>query len=293
VDNELEVIRHQMEEKRASLADKLDALENQVIDQVHDTTKEVTNIVHEVKEGISDVVQEVKSTVGTVVEDVKSTAESVTDGVKETVESVKDTFDFREHIRRHPWLSLGGAFAAGFAGAYLFAPSSRTSRTGSWQPHPAAPESLSDLSAPRREETPSRPEPAPKQGGSTTDHLLSVLGETGTQALTKVKELAVGTLMGLLGEVIANSLPANLKSEASNLMNDLTTKLGGKIIDFSKNQPTEGERNDNGHQAEVGGAVGSVQRSDQEPVGQCDRRRIDPGPGGLRTNDWYAQGTHR
>ena len=105
MDNELEVIRHQMEEKRASLADKLDALENQVIGKVQDTTAEVTNIVHEVKESVTEVVQGVKSTV-----------DSVTEGVQDTVESVKDTFDFREHIRRNPWLGGRGAVAAGFAG---------------------------------------------------------------------------------------------------------------------------------------------------------------------------------
>jgi ElaB/YqjD/DUF883 family membrane-anchored ribosome-binding protein len=280
VDNELEVIRHQMEEKRSSLADKLDALENQVIGKVQDTTQEVTNIVHEVKEGITDVVQEVKSTVG-----------SVTEGVQETVESVKETFDFREHIRQHPWLCLGGAVAAGFAGAYFLGPHSRTERTRSWQPCPpesggtSAPASLSDLSAPG-------PEPVKQQGESTTDHILSVLGDTGTQALTKVKELAVGTLMGVLGEVVVNSLPAALKSEASTLLTDLTTRLGGKIIDFSKgNQQPEGERNDDRNQAEMGGSMGTTQRSDQEPVGQRDRGRVDSGPGGLRADSWSAQGT--
>jgi ElaB/YqjD/DUF883 family membrane-anchored ribosome-binding protein len=267
VDNELEVIRHQMEEKRASLADKLDALENQVIGKVQDTTAEVTNIVHEVKESVTEVVQGVKSTV-----------DSVTEGVHETVESVKETFDIREHIRQHPWLALGGAVAAGFAGAYLL-PSSQPTRTWSWQPCPAEsggrpmPSSLSDLSAPQREQTPSQPEPARQQGESATDHILSVLGETGTQALTKVKELSVGTLMGLLGEVVVNALPAALKSEATNLLNDLTTRLGGKIIDFSKgNNQTEGEGNDDRNQAEMGRPLGTAQRSDQEPVGQRDRR---------------------
>jgi ElaB/YqjD/DUF883 family membrane-anchored ribosome-binding protein len=254
VDNELEVIRHQMEEKRASLADKLDALEHQVIDKVQDTTREVTNIVHEVKDGVTEVVHEVKSTV-----------DSVSEGVHETVESVKETFDIREHVRQHPWLALGGAFATGFAGAWLLGPSSRTTRTWSWQPRPGegletpAPTSLSDLAAPQRE-------PAREQGESTTDHILSALGETGTQALTKVKELAVGTLMGLFGEVVANALPPALKTEVSTLLNDLTTKLGGKIIDFSKgNNQTEGERKDR-NQAEMGRSMGSAIGRDQEPV---------------------------
>jgi len=235
VDNELEVIRHQMEEKRVSLADKLDALENQVIGKVQDTTQEVTNIVREVKEGVTDVVH-----------DVKSTVDSVTEGVQDTVESVKDTFDFREHIRRNPWLSLGGAVAAGFVGGYLLGPSSRKEETSYWQPYPVRagepmPSSLSDLAAPRPEAEAPRPGPAKQQEESTTDHILSVLGETGSQALTKVKEMAVGALMGLLGEVVVNALPETFKPDASKLLTDLTTKLGGRVIDFSKGKETEGE----------------------------------------------------
>jgi len=272
VDNELEMIHHQMEEKRASLADKLDALENQVMDKVQDTTREVTNIVHEVREGVTDVVREVKSTVGTVVDDVKSTVDSVTEGVHDTVESVKETFDFREHIRRHPWLALGGALTAGVAGGYLLWPASRPTRTWEWQPSPPEPRetpaSLSNLSAPRRE-----PEPARDQGESTTEHVLSALGDAGTQALSKVRELAVGTLMGVLGEVVLNALPVALKSEVSSLMTDLTTRLGGKVIDFSKGrEQTEGAGNGDCNQTEMGRSMGTAQRSDQEPVGQRDRR---------------------
>jgi len=111
VDNELEVIRLQMEEKRVSLADKLDAVENLVRGTVEEATAEVTNIV-----------QEVKSTVGTVTDEVKSTVSSVKEGVQETVASVKETLDLRDHIRRNPWLALGSAVAVGFGGAWLLGP---------------------------------------------------------------------------------------------------------------------------------------------------------------------------
>jgi ElaB/YqjD/DUF883 family membrane-anchored ribosome-binding protein len=244
VDSELEMIHHQMEQKRASLAEKLDALENQVIERVQDTTKEVTDVVHEVTEGVSGVVQEVKSTVGAVVQNVKSTVDSVKEGVHETVESVKETIDIREYIRHRPWMWLAGSFAAGVAGGY-FMPSSRTVREWTWQPHPAptspsVPNSLSDLTAPWEEPVAYRPqaetyrEPARESRESMTDQMMAALGDAGSHALGKVKELAIGTLMGVLSQMLTNNLPAALKPEVSNLMTDLTTRLGGKVLDFSE-----------------------------------------------------------
>jgi len=86
VDNELEVIHEHMEETRSSLADKLEALENQVLRPV---------------QAVSDAVT--------------STAETV----QETIETVKHTLDIRHHVKHHPWLSMAGAVATGFVGDRL------------------------------------------------------------------------------------------------------------------------------------------------------------------------------
>ena len=92
MDNELEVIRHQMEEKRASLAEKLDALESQVLETVHEATSEVSHIVQEVKSTVDSVTEGVQETVVTV-------KETLTEGVQETVETVKQTLNLNDHIR--------------------------------------------------------------------------------------------------------------------------------------------------------------------------------------------------
>jgi len=231
VDNELEVIRHQMEEKRASLADKLEALESQVMDTVQGATAEVSHIVEEVKSTVDSVTGGVQETVETV-------KDTLTEGVQQTVESVKQTLNVNDHIRRHPWLAVGGAVAAGFAGAYFLGRPER-STNGSWdsrrlqEASPPAPEWSPQAS--RFAETPtSRPEPASAPAGeSPFGPALSAIEEAGMEALNKVRELAVGTLMGVVGQVVANSLPPFLKDEASKLMTDLTTKLGGKVLDLS------------------------------------------------------------
>jgi ElaB/YqjD/DUF883 family membrane-anchored ribosome-binding protein len=256
VDNELEVIRHQMEEKRASLAEKIDALENQVLDIVHETGDQVTNIVEEVKSGVGEVVNEVKSTVETVVGDVKSTANTLTEGVEKTVESVKETFNVSDHIRQHPWLALGGAFAVGVAGGYLTGGSSER-RSGAWQGQGWTEPSLSTFAT--RAEEPREPEPPRYQEPESGESAWSVLGDAGKQALEKLKEAAIGTLMGVLGQVVVNALPATLKSDASNIVRDLTTKLGGKVIDVSEwmegNRTEQNRESDSGgNGAEAGGA---------------------------------------
>lgn len=81
--NDLEMIHDQMEETRTSLADKLEALEVQVLKPVEAVSAAVT-----------------------------STAESV----QETIETVRETLDFRHHVEQRPWFMMGGAVAVGFIG---------------------------------------------------------------------------------------------------------------------------------------------------------------------------------
>jgi hypothetical protein len=285
VDNELEVIRHQMEAKRASLADKLDALENQVLGTVHETTAEVSNIV-----------QDVKSTVETVVGDVKSAADSVSEGVAQTVETVKETIDIRPHIRKHPWLAMGGAVAAGFAGAWMLGRARPRSRTSRWAYSPWASLSSHGEAFTSRPEPPGAaerppPERAPERE-STSESALSFLGEAGKEVLNKVKGMAIGTLMGVLGEVVTRSLPQGLKSDAAGVVRDLTTRLGGKVLDVHEIVDSftgRGEDHEYGDTSEMGRPMGSTQRPGQEPLGQPDRQRTETGRGGLRADARPAQ----
>jgi len=214
VDNELEVIRHQMEEKRASLADKLDLLENQVLETVHEAT-----------EGVSQIVDTVTSTVGSVTDNVQETVQSVkdslTEGVQETVESVKQTFDVRDRIRRNPWMSLGGAFAVGLAGGYFLSPSSTGDRKGQASYQPRFGPEFAPAAAERSAAPPA--EPARKEAPSP-------LEEAAHTALTGLKGLAIGALMGVLREVATNTLPAALKDEVANMLNQVNTQLGGKNL---------------------------------------------------------------
>jgi len=230
VDNELEVIRDQMEEKRASLADKLEALESQVMQTVQGATAEVSHIVEEVKATVDSVTEGVQSTVETV-------KDTLTEGVQQTVETVKQSLNVNDHIRQHPWLAVGGAVAAGFAGGYLLGRPARSTHSA-WDSRALEQAAPPPGWLPQTSRFPATPakRPAP-DSGSPVDSILgpaySAIEEAGVEALKTVRELAIGTLMGVLGQVIANSAPAFLKEDASKLVTDLTTRLGGKVLDLS------------------------------------------------------------
>lgn len=95
-------LRHQVEETRSDLADKLELIEHQVAGMVHGATESVTETIASVKESVGH------------------TVDAVQEAVHGTVDSMKHALDWRHHIRQHPWLMLGAAVVLGFAcGRYL------------------------------------------------------------------------------------------------------------------------------------------------------------------------------
>jgi ElaB/YqjD/DUF883 family membrane-anchored ribosome-binding protein len=239
VDSELEVIRHEMEDTRASLADKLDILENQVLGTVHDATAAVAHTVH----------------------DVRSVVDSVSESVKEGVESVKETLNLSEQVRRHPWGMLGGAAAVGFFGGWLMGPSRKEPEVPSAAnlPRDFPRESYgTDL----REKT---PEPA-------SESEESVFAEP----LKAFKGLALGAIMGMVREMVAKGLPDNLKDDVVKVLDNFTTKIGGNIVPPSEEEtPAEPigssveDKSANGkHAAAEEKAEGGIQSA-----GQTGRKR--------------------
>jgi ElaB/YqjD/DUF883 family membrane-anchored ribosome-binding protein len=225
------MIHHQMEEKRASLAEKLDAAEKLVLGTVQGATAEVTNIVQEVKSTVGTVTEEVKSTVGTVKEGFQDTVASVKEGLQETVETVKDAFDIRDRVRRHPWVSLGSAFAVGLGGAYLLGPGRpvRDYLGRAWE--------QAEALGPRRETgngfhaTAAAMAPAAAaQPSAEREEEPSPLADAGKEALKTLSSLALGTLMGVVREMVTPSLPDAFRGDVKNMLNDFTTRIGGKLL---------------------------------------------------------------
>jgi len=208
-----EVILKQMEDTKASLAEKLEALENQVSHSVENTTEAVAETVEAVKE----------------------TVENVTESVKETVHTVSDAFNVKQHVERYPWASLGGAVAVGCLAGYYLGGRSKRRRARN-----------ADAGA----ETPSRASgTAPAAFGSTTwrePEQSSSPYQASTQApsehkeegkkswfweeLGRLKGLGLGVLMGAVRDLASRSLPESISHRVAEEVDHLTTNLGGEPI---------------------------------------------------------------
>ena len=105
--------RHDIEETRASMTEKLELLEERVRDTLEETKTAVDDIVENVKGTVDETVDAVRETV----DGAKSTVENIVENVKETMDDtvtkVKQSFDLRYQVEQHPWLMLGGSVVAG------------------------------------------------------------------------------------------------------------------------------------------------------------------------------------
>lgn len=218
MDHESEVIRQHMEETRTSLAEKLETLEQQVVCTVHGATSAVTDTVEAVREAVHDSVEKVKGS------------------VEETVETVRDTLDIQRQVERHPWAMFTGSVVLGYVGGSLLNRTQQEHYRGSSlgpvysNPDRGTTEGLRNGGSSRFSNQES---PAPDNGqraGETEHHWLAEVGKTFEKEISKVKGLAIGTVLGVLRDVIATSLPEPLKPELHDVMDNVTTKLGGKPI---------------------------------------------------------------
>jgi ElaB/YqjD/DUF883 family membrane-anchored ribosome-binding protein len=206
VDRELEVIRDEMEHTRASLADKLGALETQVRETVSTASETVTSTVEGVKE--------------------------VVDTVSDTVGSVTDTFNVSKQVEENPWLAMGIAVAAGFVVGQLLSGTSQPAPQPQPQPAPQPP-----TPAPVPVTAHASTAPAPESPGITDrissmlpslDAIMPDLASVGNTVVSGLTGLAVGSVMGVVREMVVNGLPPEWKGELTKLVDQVTTQLGGK-----------------------------------------------------------------
>jgi len=213
MDNETEVIKHQMLETRTALTEKLEALEDRVTTTVKETTQAVEDTVGAVKEAVEGTVHTMKDTV-------EGTVEAVKETVNETVESVKTTFDMQHQFAERPWLMLGGAVVVGYLGASLLqkAAGNQTSSNG-WAPlqgHGGQPEERY------------RPAEAPQARASAEPSLWDKAVDAFGPAFSKIEGMAIGAATGVIGKMILNAAPEALRGQLGDVITDLTKGLGGK-----------------------------------------------------------------
>lgn len=252
--NETEVIRDKMEETRNNLSDKLEQLENKVVDSVQSATSAVaetvqnaTVTVNEAVQSAKDVVESVKDSFQGTVDSVKGTVDSVKDSVEGTVESVretfqsaadsvkdtfhsaaegfKDTFDLPKQMDRHPWLMLGGAVAVGFVAGKLLDRAPQVGR---------AAYGLAERAASTMATTASAVGSAASAAGSAASAAGSMLGTLENMfgpEINKVKELALGALIGVIRDMAVKAAPETLAPQVRDVIDGFTSKLGGKPVE--------------------------------------------------------------
>jgi len=253
MDQEQDLIKEQMEETRVSLTDKVEQLEDTLLGTVQQT-------LHTASDVVENVTETVEQTVETVKESVQGSVDAVKETVHETVETVKEAFNIRRHVQRHPWAMLGGAVVLGFLGGRMLSGARRwrQERRQRRQAPPAT--GTGTYAAPMPAAAPARtrePEPPPQaEQGSW----LSQLGETFGSEIAKLKGLALGATFGLMRDMVTRSIPEELKPQLTDVFNDVTTKLGGKVIrgpliDMTQDELQQGEGHNGRHdRPEVGAA---------------------------------------
>ncbi len=205
-------IRHQMEETRSDLTNKLEALEQKVMDTVADAQSAVTDTVETVKQSVDRTVQAVQDT------------------VQDTVDSVKHALDLERHVQRHPWAMLLGSLAAGYVLGRLLSRRRRVTREVIQSPAeawPAAPEAGRRLLDVRPNGTRSPPMPPVPQPCVPEPSLYHEVTEKFAPEIQKLKSLAIGTLMSLARDMVTQSVAPPLGLELEQVIDRVTSKLGG------------------------------------------------------------------
>jgi len=200
---EPEVICQQMEETRASLADKLETLEQQVVETVRGATCAVTETVETVKEAVQETVSTVQ-------------------------DSVSNAFDLNHHVESHPWAMFAGSVAVGFIAGKML-PSSNGSST--FYSNDGQPITMTRKAQRFMPESEGDGERKPYSPRSREEKSWFGLGDTFQSEINKLKGLAVGTMLGLVRDFVSQSAPEQLRPRLQEVMDSITTKLGGETLE--------------------------------------------------------------
>jgi ElaB/YqjD/DUF883 family membrane-anchored ribosome-binding protein len=243
-ETEPEAIRHQMDDTRTALNDKIATLEQQVVDTVQGASAGVMETVEVLKDAVHDTVETVRHT------------------VDDTVEGVRDTFSIDKQMQRRPWTVLAISAGLGFAAGYLVTPPRRRSRfahgpEGFMQetPRPVAaftgydPPSAAPAATSNGHESAPRAEPA--AAAPAAPGILDNLVHAFDGEISVLKGMAVGALGGLVRDFVVPQIPPAFKEKVQEVIDGVTTKLGGEPVQGPLfGDETHGE--DSGHASESG-----------------------------------------
>lgn len=188
-------------------------------DQSQVTVKEPDTIRKEMEETrasldekLEALEQKVTSTVDETRAAVTDTVATVRESVQSSMEAIQEALNLRQHVQDHPWAMVGGSVALGALMGW-FSPSSSDS-SGRWPARSAT--SSNGV-------TPGLQPPPPQKPA-----LLGQVANALAPEMDQVKRLAIGTLGGVLRDLIVDHVSENLRPQLTDLANNWTEKLGGE-----------------------------------------------------------------
>lgn len=207
-----------------------------------DTTKElpesievIEDEIEQTRTGLADKLEALTQKLSGTVENVGETVETVVETTKETISTIRETFNIPKQVEEHPWLAMGASVAVGFIGGRLLG--SLTSGTNG---HTGYASNGMAESVPQRMATASDYIPQPQyepshetrhdESHSQSRSWLAELGQHFAPELNKVKGLALGTVFGVIRDMVSHTLPETLKSQVAKVFDDVTEKVGGEPI---------------------------------------------------------------
>lgn len=207
LDPEEQQLRQDMEDTRSSMTEKLGKLEEKVASTVEGAANAVTDTVESVKGAVA------------------GTVESVRESVHDTVNAVKNSLDLPLQVDRHPWPMMGGSVVVGFIIGRFLGGSSARAET------PPATTRKPTKSHGNGWGGPKTPRPAASAEPETG--LLAKLTQQFAPEIEKLKGLAIGSMFGLVRDMVNTATPPQVGSQIAQVIDDLTSKLGGKPISGS------------------------------------------------------------
>jgi len=251
LEQSIEETRQDIEDKRASMSEKLELLEERVRDTLEETRSTVEGIVENVKETVDETVGAVKETVAGARSTVDNLVENVKGTMDETATLVKKSFDLNYQVEQHPWIMLGGSVLVGYLLGSWMSPGDSYQRE-SFEREYSSDEANVLYTAPMRngasfddlEESVDTDENrefsnkhrAPVKSVSTEQPRpwSNFLGPF-QEEWDALKGVALGTLMGTLRTMVRQNMPT-VAPKLEQAINSVSAKLGVEPIDFPSDQ---------------------------------------------------------
>ncbi|HXG17773.1 MAG TPA: hypothetical protein VNN62_01695 [Methylomirabilota bacterium] len=223
--------RHDIEETRASMIEKLELLEERVRETVESAKSTVDDIMENVKETVDDTVGAVKGTVDEAKSTVENIVENVKDTVNDTVTRVKHTFDLQYQMETRPWLMLGVSAAFGYLLGSLGARSAPPRETAGRYASGAEALQRSGYYAAAAGAKPYSGYPTADSPSSRRSGFLGQFQEE----FDMIKIAVMGAMMSSLRDMVKQSMPSGAP-QLEKAINSAATKLGAGPLEGAERQ---------------------------------------------------------